>query len=513
MKKVSIIIIIAIIAFTSCKKNFLDINDTPNNPLQVPPSVILPNTTIAIAFANANDLNRGTSAIMQHIAGVANQTAAYDVYALDGAFDNQWNGEIYGGALNNLQILIDQYSTTSPAYSGVAKLEMAYIFSLAADVWGDVPYSQAGKGLKFETPRFDKVEDIYQGNTTLGITSLFDLVKDGIADLDKPSVLKPGGDDKVYNGDLSKWKRMGNTLLLKFAIQISNKNPALAKSTIQSVITGNNYINSNTLDFEVPFGSAVGNRNPIFDFNNNLRTGDQMLSSRLLALSRSLNDTVRLAKFFYKPRIPAPGGTPTFVAFNNGSTATVPTLSTTLSGNTYYLRSKYNTYLTGTDSLVLLSGASSLPGGNAPIRLLTNFQVNFILAEAMVTLGVTAPITADSFYRAGIRASMAKVGMTQAEIDTYFATNPTVVSLTGTTPQQVEKIITQKYISWIGNGIEAFNDYRRTGYPALALPLNATGDNPNVVPTRLPYTPAELARNPNAPNPRPKTDVKLWWAL
>jgi hypothetical protein len=486
MKKISIIIIIVAIGFTSCKKNFLDVNFTQNNPLEVPPSVVLPNTTIGMAFANANDLNRATSAIMQHIAGVANQTAAYDVYALDGAFDNQWNGEIYGGTLNNLQILIDKYSAASPAYSGVAKLEMAYIFSMATDVWGEVPYSQAAKGLKFETPRFDKVEDIYQGNTALGITSLFDLVKDGMADLDKTSLLKPSSlDDKVYSGDLTKWKRMGNTLLLKFAIHISNKNPVLAKSTIQSVLTGNNYINSNALDFEVPFGSAVGNRNPIFDFNNNLRTGDQMLSSRLLALSKTLNDTVRLSKFFTKS-----GGV--FTSFNNGSTATPAALAT---------RSKYNTYLTGA------------VGGEAPIRLLTNAQVNFILAEAMVTLGVTAPITADSFYRAGIRASMAKVGMTQAEIDTYFATNTTVVSLTGTTPQQVEKIITQKYISWIGNGIEAFNDYRRTGYPVLALPLNATGDNPNVVPTRLPYTPAELARNPNAPKPRPKTDVKLWWAL
>jgi Starch-binding associating with outer membrane len=486
MKKISIIIIIVAIGFTSCKKNFLDVNFTQNNPLEVPPSVVLPNTTIGMAFANANDLNRATSAIMQHIAGVANQTAAYDVYALDGAFDNQWNGEIYGGTLNNLQILIDKYSAASPAYSGVAKLEMAYIFSMATDVWGEVPYSQAAKGLKFETPRFDKVEDIYQGNTALGITSLFDLVKDGMADLDKTSLLKPSSlDDKVYSGDLTKWKRMGNTLLLKFAIHISNKNPVLAKSTIQSVLTGNNYINSNALDFEVPFGSAVGNRNPIFDFNNNLRTGDQMLSSRLLALSKTLNDTVRLSKFFTKS-----GGV--FTSFNNGSTATPAALAT---------RSKYNTYLTGA------------VGGEAPIRLLTNAQVNFILAEAMVTLGVTAPITADSFYRVGIRASMAKVGMTQAEIDTYFATNTTVVSLTGTTPQQVEKIITQKYISWIGNGIEAFNDYRRTGYPVLALPLNATGDNPNVVPTRLPYTPAELARNPNAPKPRPKTDVKLWWAL
>ena len=247
MKKVSAIFIIAAIGFTSCSKSFLDVNDTPNNPLQVPPSAILPNTTIGMAFANGNDLNRATSLLVQHIAGVANQSATYDVYNLDGAFDNQWNSEVYGGTINNLQVLIDQYSATSPAYSGVAKLEMAYMYSIATDLWGDIPYSQAGKGLQFETPRFDKVEDIYQGNASLGIVSLFDLVKDGMADLDKPSTLKPGADDKVYAGDLTKWKRMGNTLLLKFANTISNKNPTLAKSTIDAVLTGNNFINANSL--------------------------------------------------------------------------------------------------------------------------------------------------------------------------------------------------------------------------------------------------------------------------
>ena len=483
MKKILILISLSLI-LTSCNKSYLDVNSTPNNPTSVPPSTILPNTTIGLAFANANDLNRAASVLVQHIAGVANQTASYDVFLLDGAFDNQWNSEIYNGSINNLQILIDQYSASSPAYSGIAKLEMAYIFSLTTDLWGDIPYSQAGKGLKFETPRFDKVQDIYQGNNVLGITSLFDLVKDGMADLDKTSILKPNIDDKVYNGDLTKWKRMGNTLLLKFAIQLTNVNPTLAKSTIQSVITGNNYINNNALDFEVPFGSSVGNRNPIFDFNNNLRPADQMLSSRLYALSKSLNDTLRLSKFFTKPV----NAINTFTAFNNGSTAPAPTTA---------LRSKYNTYLTGI-------------GGEAPIRILTNFQVNFILAEAVLVLGT--PGDANALYQAGITASMQKVGMSAAEISAYFIANAAVVTLTGTNDQKLQQIITQKYIAWIGNGVEAYNDYRRTGYPSLTLPLNTQGDNPNVIPTRLPYTPNELARNPYAPNPRPKTDVKLWWA-
>jgi hypothetical protein len=480
MKKI-LRFVLLLTTFTSCKQ-YLDVNISPNNPPNVPVTTLLPTTTIGLAFANSNDLDRATSALVQHIAGVANQTQAYDIYNLDGAFDNQWNGEIYGTDLSDLQIIIDQYSATSPVYSGIAKLEMAYLYSMATDLWGEVPYSQAAKGTKSLFPRFDKQEDIYQGNPSLGITSLFDLVKSGLDDLAKTSnVITPSADDIVYKGDKNKWIRMGNTLLLKLAIQVSNKNPGLATSTIAGVITANTYINSNALDFEVPFGATVGNQNALYTFNNLNRTGDQMLSKRLLDLERSLNDTVRLAKFFTKP-------TGAFVAFDNGSTATAPTVAT---------RSKYNTYLTGV-------------AGEAPIRILTNFQTQFILAEAALVLGTAGD--ANAYYQAGITASMQKVGMTAAEIANYFATNPTVVTLSGTVEEQRKQIITQKYIAWIGNGIEAYNDYRRTGYPVLALVNNAAGDNPNVIPTRLPYTPAELAANPNAPKPRPKTDVKLWFA-
>lgn len=481
MKKLSLLLLI-IVGFASCKK-FLDVNVTPNNPTTVPPSAILTSTQLSIGFANSNDLGRVASLLVQYMAGTANQPATYDVYNLDGAFDNQWNGEIYGTTASDLQIIIDQYGATSPAYAGIAKIQLAYIYSIATDLWGDVPYSQAGQGLKFRNPRFDKQEDIYLGNTSLGITSLFNLVRSGIADLSKPSVLKPGADDVVYKGDLSKWIRAGNTMLLKFAIQVSNKAPDTTKAVIQSVLTGNNYINSNALDLEVPFGNTVGNQNPLYVYNYITRAGDQMLSSRLLTLSRSLNDTVRLSKFFTKP---GPGGT--FTSFNNGSSAAPPAQAS---------RSRYNVYLTGT-------------AGEAPIRLLTNFQVQFILAESALLFGTTG--NAQTYYQAGIRANMQKIGMTTAEIDNYFATNPAVVTLSGTTEEMRQQIITQKYLAWVGNGIEAYNDYRRTRYPPLALVLNPSGDNPNVIPERLPYTPGELAANPNAPKPRPKTDVKLWWA-
>ena len=271
--------------FFSCDK-FVDVNNNPNNPTSVPPATLLPTTTLGMAFANSNELGRATSVLVQYNAGAANQVLQEDRFDLENLLDNQWGNEIYGGTLNNLQLLIEQKQATNPVYAGIAKIQKAYVISMATDLWGDVPYSEAGQGLRFPQPRFDTQQDIYLGNSNLGIQSLFDLVKEGMADLDKTSTVKPGNDDIIYKGDLAKWKRAGNTMLLKFAMQISNKNAALAKSTIQAVIDGNNYINTNLLDFEVPFGTSQGNQNTHYSFNNVNRLSDLMLSSRFLALIR-----------------------------------------------------------------------------------------------------------------------------------------------------------------------------------------------------------------------------------
>jgi len=491
MKKF-IILAACALSFASCKK-FLDVNQNPNNPTVVPSKVLLPNTSIGIGWANGNELGRVSSVLMQYNTGIANSALTYDSYNIAGLFDNQWDFEIYAAVVNNLRVIIKQSEATDPAYSGIAKIQLAYIISVATDLWGAVPYSQAGFGLEFPQPRYDKQEDIYQGNAALGIVSLFDLVKSGIADLNKPSVLKPGIDDVIYytsatpTANIGKWKRAGNSLLLKFAMTVSNVNKPLATSTINEVIASpEGFINDNSLDLQVPFSVTASNQNPMYqqDIGGSFKNGE-MLSSRLLNLSKSLNDTVRLSKMYTKPL-----GT-RFVAFENGQTGAAPTLAS---------RSMYNTYVVGA-------------AGEAPVRLLTNFQMKFILAEAAVTLGVNSA-NANTLFQEGIRASMTKVGMTTAEIDAYFTANPTVVNLSGTDANKVKQIVTQKYLSWVGNGIEAYNDYRRTGYPQLALALNVTGgDNPSVIPKRLAYTSKEANANPNQPAPRPKTDEKVWWGL
>lgn len=466
--------------------NYLDVNVTPNNPTSVTPGVLLPAAVVGSAFANANELNRFGEVVIQHLAGAMNNPANYDIYQTNGAdFGNQWRFELYGGALINYQKLIETASTTqSQAYTGIAKIMKAYTFSLATDIWGDVPYSQALQGDAVTQPRLDKQQDIYQGNSSLNIQSLFDLVREGLTDLDAATAttytgIKPGNDDVVYSGDLVKWKVAGNTLLLKFAATVSVVNPQLATAVINEVLTKNQYIKANTGDLNVPFGASVGSQDPRYSYSfiTNF-SSDLILSTRFLTLLQTYNDP-RLPLYFTSP-----GGK--YTTIDNGFRGVLPALPSF---------SKYNTAIVGNT-------------GVGPVRLVTNFQRAFILAEAALRLNT--PGDPQALYTEGVTASMALAGLTPDQIKAYLTANPTIATLSGTNEQKIAQIITQKYIALTGNGIEAWNDYRRTGYPVLQPSQNAGGID-GTRPVRAVYINEEIQRNPNFPNPAPQSNTKVWW--
>jgi hypothetical protein len=494
-------LVLPVVLVLGCS-DFLDVNDTPNNPLTVPPSTLLGTGLIGSAFANANELNRFGSTVTSYTAGAAGGPAAYDTYVLTGTdFGNQWNGELYNGSLIAYRKMIaaaDEIGAKS--YSGIGKIMTAYTFALTTDIWGDIPYSEALKGDEgIYRPRLDAQEDIYKGNASLEIQSLFDLVREGLADLEVVStIVAPGAEDVVYYQgtsaanqaiQMSNWKKAGNALLIRMAITISRREPALAASIINEVLakpdvaTGQRpYIDENTENLNVKFGSAVGSQSPTHTYTNvSLFQNDMLVSTRYVDRLTALNDP-RLPLFVTRP-------SGSYVTIDNGFRGTLPTPQTNYS--------KWSTVVLGNS-------------GAGPVKLITNAGIKFMLAEAALSLGVTAAGTANSLYQAGIRASMTEAGVSTANIDAYFTANPAVVTLAGTNEEQLEQILVQKYIAMTGNGLDAWNDWRRTGHPTLLPHQNAAGED-GTRPLRARYLDAEIARNNNFADAVKKTNEPVWW--
>ena len=125
----------------------MDINKDPerlpdsNSPL----AQLLSSAQVEIGFEGGSDLFRYATVIMQQMSGEAsqpNQTYEYYRYNIQGSDENNVWGSIHAGALNDLQLIINQGSA-SPYYTGVAKILKAYLYSLVVDVWGKVPYSES----------------------------------------------------------------------------------------------------------------------------------------------------------------------------------------------------------------------------------------------------------------------------------------------------------------------------------------------------------------------------------
>ena len=467
----------------SCDR-FLDVNTSPNNPEKATVKTLLPTALAGTAFANSNELNRFASTIMSVTAGVSNSPSNYDIYLITGGdFTNQWNFELYGGAMVNYYKLIKLSEETKATYFlGVGKIMLAYSFALTTDVWGDIPYLEALQGdLGITAPKLTAQKDIYLG--TDQVESLFDLVKSGLKDLDETNPLQLGGEDIVYQGNISKWKRAGNSLLLKLATQISLVEPAKAKAIYEEVIGKKPIIEANDQNLAVNFGGQVGSTAPIWTLtHNSLFQNDLLISTRFVNLLKSKDDP-RLPLYVTKP-------SGDYVTIDNGFRGIPPQPK---------VRSTYSSYVTGIN-------------GEGPTRLITASSTSFNIAEAILRLGISGD--AQEYYKKGIAYSLSDAGLSNEQITQYSNTHADEFTLSGTNENKIKQIITQKYISQFSNGLEQWNDWRRTGYPDLPEHQNAGGED-GKRPVRAIYLFTEQQRNPNFPQGTsvPKSNEKLWWDI
>lgn len=484
MKKLRYIVIasfimVGILTTTSCKK-FFDINTNPDAVSSAPIDQQLSSLTVNVGFYAGSDMSRFSSIIAQQFSGQStgaqNQTQDYEKYLIQGSDANNAWATMYATILNDAQnIIVKATAEGSPHYSGVAKILKAYAYQITVDFYGDVPYSETQQLTLNTQAKYDSAEQIY--------TSLITVLNEGIAEVNATTSNKsPGDNSTIFPGDFdaskAKWVKFANTLKLRLYLHYSEKDPAFAKAQIDQLInSGAAFIASNDDNFQMFFGSVAASQNPIDQYQN-ARIGYLVANNNLVSLMNSKADPRRP---FYFTQYPA------------GSGLYVGSIGGASPSQNY---SKFNTYLRG----ALANGSYA---GNAPIRMLTFAEYNFIRAEA--ALRFASPGVAQAFYAAGITASMQDAGVASGAITTYLAANGI---LAGTPAQQLEQIINEKYVANYAVLVEPWTDWRRTGYPAAIVPpANAVVQ---FVPRSLYYPQSEIDLNPNAKQ-KSGLNTRIFW--
>ena len=476
MKKlIKLSLFLTAIFLSSCE--FGNLNNDPDNVLSAPINQQLSSLTVSVGFFAGSDLNRFSSLIMQQYSGQStgpvNQTQQYESYQISGSDQNNLWSTLYATILNDAENIINgAKSQNSPHYSGVAKILKAYTYQVAVDTWGKIPFSETQQLANNVKPKYDSDEEIYKG--------LIKLLDEGIAEVSATaSTISPGTNSTIFPGSFSatknNWIKFANTLKLRIYLHYSEKDPTFAKTNIDALINSSSpFFASNADNFEMNFVNAPNAKNPIDQFET-ARPNYLVANAKLVNMMNTTSDPRRA---FYFTQVSG-----AYVGAVSGAPAAA--------GN----YSKLHGYLRG------LSGTTYT--GDAPIRMLTFAEYNFIRAEA--ALRFSSPGDAQTFFQAGITASMQSAGVSPANIATYIAANGT---LTGTPAQQLEQIINEKFIASYGVIMEPWSDWRRTGYPTISLPANAVT---TYIPRTLFYPQSEIDMNSQNVQQKPDMKVRVFW--
>lgn len=462
IKKWITFILLSIMAL-SCTEKFEVLNTNPNSPVDVPGINILANAAWRSVYREGYTMAlHGVSLWCQHFAKV--QYLDEDRYAYrEDNINSNWENS-YSGELMDLKIVIDKAQDNDfPNLEAMGRILKARTFLRMTDLWGDIPYSEAFTGTNI-TPAYDTQESIYMdliSELKLAV-SLID------ANAEDASLIASG--DIIYSGDLAQWKKFANSLLLRIYIHISGVDPTTAQTGIETIVTDGNIFSSNDDDAQLNWLTDKAYWNPLYEWN--FERTDFATSKTLIDLLEGRSDP-RLPIYAQDIDADIGGGTDgdetSYVGQINGDTGSGPQITT-----------------------VSLIGEKPGYTTDQPQYMMTYAEVQFILAEAALK-GWSVGGTAESYYNAGIEASMSKWGVTSADVTTYLS--HLLVAYDDTKAN--EQIGTQKWLALYTQGIEAFTEVRRTGYPAVieSYELPATVYPGLGVPLRFPYPLSESSRN------------------
>ncbi len=462
--------LLLLIIFSACTDDFAELNLNPNEPTAVPPSVIFPYAMregIDRVHGHRTRLERlgldGGMLWVQYFA--RNQyTNEGDTYNPDASMrNNNWAG-FFNESIINFQKVIDATGDPENIYynenfMAASMVMRAYMNSIITDTWGAIPYTEALSGAVGNlAPVYDSQETIYAGMLANLKTA---------AETFDPAVAVLTGDN-LFGGDITRWQKFANSLRLKLANRQASKKP-VESAAIFSEIMGNPTaypIFTSNDDFALLYHEGRLNDN-----NNNAWHEIMVVDGREdWSISQTLIDAMtdgtgnptdpRLAVFAEPVTAGAMAG------LYDGAINGLPESIASVYINTASRPGSYFTRET------------------APFCLMTYSELLFVLAEATLAGTYQGDLTAMEYTELATNASFEQYGLSMP------------AAYMGDKIADKETIMTEKWKALFGQGLEAWTEYRRTGYPILpgATP-QAIFENSGKVPTRLRYPESEYSLN------------------
>ncbi|PKV76261.1 SusD/RagB family nutrient-binding outer membrane lipoprotein [Pontibacter ramchanderi] len=464
MKKIYAVLL-SCFMLASCDKFDEDININPNEPSAATATQLIANAQLSLSSLSA------TPAAQFHAQYLSEtQYPGASLYP-DGGTSFYW---IYQGPLMNLETVLTtaKLSTTEGPINNqlaVAKILRAYYYWHVTDRWGDVPYSEALQGVENFTPKYDTQESIYN--------SLFAMLEQANNEITAGNI----SNDIIYNGDVNKWKRLGNTIRMLMALRLSEVDPTKGAAEFNKALQAG-IMTSNADNLVFRHLADANNQNYWYGQVSNQNREWWALTETLVNKLKPVND----------PRLQVYGAP----ARTSGEYRGLPY------GTVQGLPNVTNYSLLG----------QAIWKQDAHIQLVTYAQALFAKAEAAKRGWIPGgDAEAEANYNKAIEQSLLQWTGSAAGASTLLSQE----GVTYNADNAIEQIATQRWIHLFMHGYEAWAEWRRTGYPAnLVEP-----DGGRAVPRRNSYPANEAFNNTTSYNEAVQRQFggqdnlygRVWW--
>lgn len=493
-----------LVLFNACTKDFEEINTNPISYSEenFDPNFIL--STAQLAYAGSNDFAYDTwranliyaGTMMQGLSTVVSYWAG-DKYLLTPGYTSAYWERAYDEQVKRVVDLVE-FTRDKPEYNNihqVARIWRALVFQRITDLYGDVPYSEAGLGFHQNIlyPKYDAQQAIY--------ADMLNELEEAVNAFDPTADQLTG--DMVYRGNIAQWQKFGHTLMLRMAMRLTKVDETMAREYVAKALGNTMADNADNaiVNHDESGGRVTQNRNSQVFLDGGQEHYYVKWSDTFIDLLQATNDPrLRVAVTNLYPAT-ATGGVP---SSNNQNPAFITTADAQkgmpngrdLSG---VAARDISTHPTFTQMSDYSSPHPIMISRVAPTFLLTFSESELLLAEANVRWGLGD--AAATHYRTALQSSIenlarwgAALAVPPATANAYLDAQPLVAG------QELEQIATQYWLHncTVFNFYEVWNNWRRTGFPDLT-PVNYINNaTQGRIPRRFPYPIAEEATNPEA---------------